>query len=379
MKWGYAAVIGWTAWAGAAQAAGFACIAEEAARRDYSGTISLMHGGESVAEVARGQVGGPDSAAITGTTRFNIGSANKMFTAVAVAQLADAGKLGFDDPIGKYVPELTAEARAVTLHQLLTHTSGLGDFFRPQNIGVVRAARKAADLLPVLVEDKPQFPPGSPFSYSNSGFALLGIVVERVSGEVYADYIQKHIFAPAGMTATSLDAASGGVVAQGMTRMRMMGPPPGGPPGGGPPPGMVLKGPPPSVPPLNAQMPKGDEPLRPAPNAGDFGSSAGSAYSTAADLQKFMAALRAGTLTKSAVTAPQVDAGRGMRYAYGFGVMAEDGLTWTGHNGGTPGANAEIHATTDGAWSAAVLANRDPPLATEMFRYIQGVAKAGGC
>lgn len=370
MKWGCAMAIGWTAWAGAAQAAGFACIAEEAARRDYSGTISLMHDGKSVADVALGHVGGPDSAAIAPATRFNIGSANKMFTAVAVAQLADAGKLAFDDPVGKYVPELTAEARAVTLHQLFTHSSGLGDFFRPQNIGVVRVARKAVDLLPLLVEDKPQFPPGSQFAYSNSGFALLGIVVERVSGEIYTDYLQKHIFAPAGMTATSLDAASGGVVAQGMTRLQMMGPPPGGAP-----PGAVLKGPPPGG------MPKGEGPLRPAPNAGEFGSPAGGAFSTTADLQKFLAALRAGTLTKSAavLTAPKVDSGRGMRYGYGFGVMAGEGVTWAGHNGGTPGANAEIHATTDGAWSAAVLANRDPPLATEMFRYIQGVVKAGGC
>lgn len=68
-----------------------------------------------------------------------------------------------------------------------------------------------------------------------------------------------------------------------------------------------------------------------------------------------------------------------MRYAYGFGVMAGDGPTWMGTTAARPGANAEVHATTDGAWSAAVLANRDPPLATEMFRYIQGVVKAGGC
>ncbi len=370
MKWHHAAIAAsWVLATGAAQAAGFACIAEEAARRDYSGTISLLHDGQSVAEVARGLVGGPDSAAITAATRFNIGSANKMFTAVAVAQLVDAGKVSFDDPVGTYVPELTPEARAVTLHQLLTHTSGLGDFFRPQNIAVVRAARKAIDLLPVLVSDTPQFPPGSQFSYSNSGFALLGIVVERVSGEVYGDYLRKHIFEPAGMTATSLDAASGGVAAQGMTRMQMPGP--GAGPPGGPPPGGPVKGP----------MPRGDGPLRPAPNTADFGSAAGGAFSTTADLQKFLAALRAGKLTKSAavLTTPKADPGRGLRYGYGFGVMAGDGLTWTGHNGGTPGANAEIHATTDGAWSAAVLANRDPPLATEMFRYIQGVVKAGGC
>lgn len=128
-------------------------------------------------------------------------------------------------------------------------------------------------------------------------------------------------------------------------------------------------------------MPAGDGPLRPAPNSADFGSPAGGAFSTAADLQKFLAALQAGRLTKSAdvLTAPKVDAGRGMRYAYGFGVMMDGAVTWAGHNGGTPGANAEVHATTDGAWSAAVLANRDPPMATEMFRYIQGVVKAGGC
>ena len=166
------------------------CLAAKAARESFSGVISVSHHGAPVVLVAKGVLAGPGSAAITEATRFNLASMGKMFTAVATAQLVDAGKIGWDDPIGKYVTGLTPEASAVTVRQLLTHSSGLGDFFRPQNMQAMLAAKTASDLLPLIAGDKPSFAPGSQFAYSNSGFALLGILVERVSGQTYGDYLR---------------------------------------------------------------------------------------------------------------------------------------------------------------------------------------------
>ena len=357
-----------TGWAAPAAGADFqACIAEEARRKDYSGVVAVTEGGAPMTIVVRGETGAPGSGAITADTRFNIGSAGKMFTAVAVAQLVDAGKVAFDDPVGKYIPSLKPEARAVTLHQLLTHTSGLGDYFSPGSIGAVQAARRATDLLPLIAADQPQFAPGTQFRYSNSGFALLGMVVEAVSGQDYSAYMDEHIFKPAKMMSTSLEAGSPQTVAVGMTRLPPM------TPGSGP----VRMGPGPGP----GGMPPADGPLRPAPGAAVRGSPSGGAFSTAADLQRFMAAFRAGQLTKSTavLSAAKVDAGRGLSYAYGFGVTTAVGRAWFGHNGGTPGANAEVIASADGKWFIAALANRDPPLATEMLRYIQRVLETGSC
>ena len=137
--------------------------------------------------------------------RFNLGSAGKMFTGVAVGQLIDAGKVRLEDPIGAQVKGLTSEAAAVTVRQLLTHTSGLGNFFSPENLVAIEKARTASDLLSLVASDKPSFPPGSRFQYSNTGFLLLGILVERVSGQSYGRYLDEHVFNPAGMVTTGLE------------------------------------------------------------------------------------------------------------------------------------------------------------------------------
>jgi len=111
-----------------------------------------------------------------------------MFTAVAVAQLIDAGKVQLGDPIGVQVKGLTPEAAVVTIRQLLTHSSGLGNFFSPENLPAIEKARTASDLLPLVAADKPSFAPGSRFQYSNTGFLLLGILVERISGRAMPEF-----------------------------------------------------------------------------------------------------------------------------------------------------------------------------------------------
>src|SRR5688572_6581320 len=140
-----------------------------------------------------------------------------MFTAVAIGQLADSGKLRFDDPVGRHLPDLPAELRAITVDQLLTHRSGLRDYFQPKNRAAMQSARTATDLLPIAIADGLAFAPGSAQAYSNSGFVVLGAIVERLSGLRFADYLQRRVFATAGMAETSLDGTAPRAVP--MTRM----------------------------------------------------------------------------------------------------------------------------------------------------------------
>lgn len=129
-------------------------------------------------------------------TRFNLGSMNKMFTAVAIAQLAEKGRLSFQDPVGRYLkgwidPE---SAQKITLHHLLTHTSGLGSYFNERFWKASRALyRKVEDFRALVAEEKPEFEPGSGWRYSNTGFLLLGAVIERVTGQSYFDYVRENI------------------------------------------------------------------------------------------------------------------------------------------------------------------------------------------
>ncbi len=386
-----------------------ACIRQRADAEGFSGVVAAAEHGRSLAMVARGERAGSHSAPITPETRFNIGSASKMFTAVAIGQLIDAGKLRLDDPLGTFVAGLTPAAGKVTIRQLLTHTSGMGNFFKPENFEAMERARSASDILPLIVHDSPEFPPGDHFEYSNSGFALLGVIVERVSGQTYGQYLHQHVFAPAGMANTSVDPEPVSSLALGMTAMQpgmpppLGGPTPGGPPsassqrasdpatatligphgerieaprGGGPAPGpgMVLVG-------QNGERmtpPAAGGLLHPAPGAAVYGTPAGGVFSSAVDIQRFMAALMSNRLTKpettAALTTLQVTPSGtppGSGYGFGFGIRRERGREWVGHNGGTLGANAEIFVDKSSDLSVTVITNRDPPYATRMFAYIK--------
>ena len=134
-------------------------------------------------------------------TRFNLGSMNKMFTAVAVAQLAQQGKLRLGDPLGKFFPIYpNAEVAKVTLEQLLTHTGGTGDIFGPEFDAHRKELKEPKDYIALYGRRGLRFSPGTKFEYSNYGFVLLGAVVEKVSGQGYYDYVRDHLYTPAGMT-----------------------------------------------------------------------------------------------------------------------------------------------------------------------------------
>jgi CubicO group peptidase (beta-lactamase class C family) len=172
----------------------------------FSGAVLVAKGPEILLETGCGQANRRYGVANTARTRINLGSMNKMFTAVAVLQLAEAGRLSLDDPLSKYADETwlpAAVSDKITLRHLLTHTSGLGSFLGAEfEKSSPLRFRDLADFKPLVHGETPAFAPGSGYRYSNTGMLLLGVVIERASGETYLDYVRTHVFQPAGMTDT---------------------------------------------------------------------------------------------------------------------------------------------------------------------------------
>jgi CubicO group peptidase (beta-lactamase class C family) len=323
-----------------------ACLDARAARDEFSGAVLIAERGRILWQAGYGFADAERRIPITPATRFNIASMGKMFTAVAIGQLVDAGRLRFDDPISRHLPGLVPEIGAITVRQLLTHTSGLRDYFRPGNRAAIDGAETATDLLPIAIADGVAFAPGSSYAYSNSGFVVLGAIVERLTGASYADYVRRHIFAPARMTDTSLDGAT--PRAQAMTRMS---------PGGG-----RSEGPPHAAPMTG--------PARASP--------AGGATSSVGDLLRFAEALRRGRLVRPAtrelmwqaqlVPPNQRDPAERASYGFGFNRIDVGARRWLGHGGGAPGSNAQLEIDPEAGRVAIALSNYDPPGATEAVR-----------
>jgi D-alanyl-D-alanine carboxypeptidase len=136
---------------------------------------------------------------VSTSTRFRIGSITKQFTAVAGLELRNQGKLNLGEPLSKYFPDFP-RAREVTIDELLRHTSGIRDYvFRPDFYSRVSRPISQSDLIGYIAEGGYDFSPGEQFSYSNSGYMLLGSIIERVSGESYGNYLKENVLEPLGM------------------------------------------------------------------------------------------------------------------------------------------------------------------------------------
>jgi D-alanyl-D-alanine carboxypeptidase len=315
------------------------CMRKAAAEMHFNGVAYAGRGNDVVEEVF-GTSDRDGKLPVQPSTRFNIGSAGKMFTAVAIGQLVDRGLISFDAPIGTYLKELRPELADITVRQLLAHTSGLGDYLKPANHDLIEKARTATALLPLAIADVPSFPPGSRFSYSNSGYVVLGAIIERVTRRSYAEYLEREVFARAGMKDTALDTAGS---ADPMTRMSPVGPLPR----------PVLS------------------PLRLA-----FASPAGGEVSTAADMARFLDAVQDNRLVTAATKKTLLTPASGsMQYALGFNVTAGPPLK-VGHGGGAPGINAEIALFPESGWKVVALSNYDPPTATELAAVLERVVFA---
>ena len=174
-----------------------------AARDKFAGSLLVAHGDKLLWSQSWGTLNKTVEVPITPDTPMFLASSGKMFTAVAVLQLVEQGKIELDAPFGRYLTDYPNQDMAkATIRHLLQHRGGTGDTgILARNEGANRARVKTIDDIIKLNGSRgPLFPPGSKMDYSNYGFLLLGAVVERVSGESYYDYIKRHVFEPAGMT-----------------------------------------------------------------------------------------------------------------------------------------------------------------------------------
>jgi CubicO group peptidase (beta-lactamase class C family) len=253
----------------------------------------------------------------------------------------------------------------VTIHELLTHTAGFGNYFRPGFLE--RRLKTVPEYLSFVEEEDLVGVPGQHWQYSNSGYVVLGAIIEKVSGQDFYSYIHDHIFKPAKMSDTGYYTSDDRVsnLAIGYTTGALMILRPGDAAANHPahPDGSIR------------QSPSG---APPAPNAGPRrdnrdmhpyrGSPAGGAYSTAGDMLKFINALNAGKLL-SPKAASTVEQGKvstaegGPKYGYGFFEWNENGYRVIGHGGGGPGVNGMVQFFPDTGYAVIVLSNFDPPAA----------------
>ena len=174
----------------------------------FMGSVLVAKGGQVVFEKGYGFASVELNVPNTPATKFRLGSITKQFTATAIMQLQEQGKLNVSDPLCKFIDDCPEAWKPVTVHHLLTHTSGIPsytsmpDFQQPK---FKRVPLKPLDIA-FLTKDKPlEFQPGEKWNYDNTGYVLLGYIVEKVSGEKYADYLRKHIFAPLDMNDSGYD------------------------------------------------------------------------------------------------------------------------------------------------------------------------------
>lgn len=172
-----------------------------------SGAILVSQSGEVVFEKAYGfaskQLNVPNAL----ETKFHIASVTKMFIAMAVLRLVEQGRIELRERPAVYLPELAALDKDITLHHLLSHTSGLRDIYEVPDLRfeMSKLQHEHGDLLSYLVKLPQEFRPGERWSYSSSGFLLLGYLMEKVTGLSYADLMNHYVFSPLGMTNTGLD------------------------------------------------------------------------------------------------------------------------------------------------------------------------------
>lgn len=317
-------------------------VEQAAASGAFSGAVLVAKDGKPIFEKAYGLADRARNIANTVDTQFRIGSMNKMFTATAVMQLVQAGKIDLDKPLGTYLTDYPNKTTAstVTIRDLLTHTGGTGDIFGPEFDKNRLKLRTLQDYIDLYGSRAPAFTPGSKFDYSNYGFILLGAVVEKVSGQSYYDYVREHIYAPAGMTSTGSQPEDVAVPNRSIGYMSA--------PSGG-------------LQPNTATLPY-------------RGTSAGGGYSTVGDLLRFANALENHTLLNAQytemMTTGKVAMGPDMKYGFGFGDRTVNGVRCFGHNGGAPGMNGDLEICPSDGYVIAVLSNLDPPAASRVADFV---------
>jgi CubicO group peptidase (beta-lactamase class C family) len=297
----------------------------------FSGTVLLAKDGVPVFKGAYGMANKDFNVPNRIDTKFNLGSMNKMFTAVAIAQLVERGKLSFDDPLSKFLPDFPdkASAEKIQIKHLLTHTAGLGGYFSRQWAESSRALYRTVDdmMKRVAADEKLLFEPGTKWQYSNTGMLVLGKVIEKVTGQSYYDYVRENISKPAGMLNTDcyeLDKVNPNLAIGYDKEFTDSG--------------------------VTFTNNIFEHVLRGGPQGGG--------YSTVEDLLKFDQALRSNKLVGAEyvklLLSPKPEL-NSPNYGYGFQVNSESQVA--GHGGGFIGINSNLDMFLGTGWTAIVMSN----------------------
>ncbi|WP_291860678.1 serine hydrolase [Marinilabilia sp.] len=306
---------------------------------EFSGAVLISRNGVRIFNEAVGDASKSYQIKNKTNTKFNIASVGKIFTGLAVMQLVEQGKLSYDDYVDKYVgtewlkPEV---ASIIQIKHLLTHTSGLGDYFKDayaqNNISVFR---DLSDYKILLADDELAFKPGTSFMYSNSGMLILGVIIEKVSGNSYFDYLDEFIFKPSGMYNTGGFYKDRPVEnrATGYTKIYE-----------------------------NEEVTFDNHQFTRVMR----GSPSGGVYSTVEDFLKFDIALKTNKLLSAENTEllfkgrPELNAGF---HSYGFFIEEGDAGKIATHKGDGSGVNAQFNMYLDNGYTFVVLSNYSRPSA----------------
>ncbi|HUR57249.1 MAG TPA: serine hydrolase [Opitutaceae bacterium] len=275
----------------------------------------------------------------TPATKFRIGSVTKQFTAACILLLAERGKLSVDDPLGKFVPTAPETWQPVTLRQLLSHTGGIPSFTDVPDYATLKLRPQTPAQTMAAVAGKPlEFTPGERYRYSNTGYTLLGWIIEVVSGQSYAAFLRENIFQPLAMNDSGCDSNTDVIPQRAAGYVR-------GPNG------------PVNAPYIDMHVPH----------------AAGAIYSTPADLLRWTQALFGGKLL-AAASLEQMTTPVKNNYAFGLDVRTTKGRKVISHGGGIEGFNSHLSYYPDNQVTVAVLANINGPYAGELATHLAALA-----
>jgi len=313
-------------------------------------SVAVIKGRDTLVMKGYGMADVENDVAATPLTVYRIGSITKQFTSAAVMQLVESGKIGLDDDITKYLPNAPTHGRRVLVRHLLNHTSGIPSYtdVGPRFGRVARLDLSHDSLIAIIARDSLMFEPGTTFYYNNTGYFLLGMLLEKVTGQPYGTYLQEKLFGPLGLAGTTYCGTRPIIKhrAQGYDAER----------------GQLV----------NSEFLSMDLPY-----------AAGSLCSTVGDLARWTAALHSGRVVSSAsygqMTTPvKLSSGRAM--SYGFGLFADTlgSHRVISHGGGINGFISQLAYYPDDTLTVAVLANTSPApsaqVATNIARIVLGMS-----
>lgn len=292
------------------------------AAKQFMGSVLVAHDGKVLLSHGYGSANFEWEVPNSPTTKFRLGSITKQFTAACILLLEERGKLKIDDPVKTYMPDAPATWDKITIYHLLTHTSGIPSFTGFPDYRSTEAVATTPEQLVARFRDKPlEFQPGEKWNYSNSGYVLLGYLIEKVSGQSYSEFVQKNIFEPLGMKDSGYDSNSAIIPhrAEGYT-----------------------------------PKPKGLEHAGYIDMSIPF--SAGALYSTTEDLLRWEQGLFGGKLL-SAGSLQKMTTPFKNNYAFGLGVRDDSGHKVIEHGGGIEGFNTQLAYYPEDKLVVAVLGN----------------------